>query len=102
MLGFMESLGVRVQIVGREHAASTRDPALRSTSRVGGAVGSSWHGRSHQYASRGAGVMAPSVDKSVVVLCRDGGGLWAPSVPSVPSVPNHCSSGPCQAQRFLP
>lgn len=32
----------------------------------------------HVIVYRGAGTMAPSVDKSVVVLCRDDVGLWAP------------------------
>lgn len=39
----------------------------------------------HVLVYSGAGVMAPSVDKSAV-LCRDDGGLWTPSVPSVPAM----------------
>lgn len=46
--------------------------------------------------------MAPSVDKSVVVLCHDDVGLWAPSIPDDSSAADRSSTGPHQAQRFLP
>lgn len=54
----------------------------------------------HVIVYRGAGTMAPSVDKSVVVLCRDDVGLWAHLGDN--SAANRSSSGPCQAQCFLP
>lgn len=83
------------------HIQSRPCSARRSTSRNDGAVGFSWLlctplccfrrvrntfvVTSHVRVYRSAGAMAPSLDKSVVVLCRDDLGLWALSLASAQS-----------------